>query len=448
MLRPRNITIKLFVLLSVALLRWTALAFNQPKNCDAQTCPEPAAYGRQPYPTEMPDVFQKAGTNQLGNNGPTLPQIWKGYPPAQAKLVSPYAPCILLEAIGETESPGWYQFIASYNQSGNTLISADCGYGIMQITSGMGGGAGFVPSRVAAEPAYNIGTGARILIQWWNSLNTYIGTNDPAVAEDWYYAVWDYNGSGYTNNPNNPNFYASRPPFDGSQPRTWYPYQELVWGYAANPPSNQGVPFWTASQLTLPSKALITNPPPTHIDRPTPAHGSCSVSYLPSVLKDYPACAKPIQNSDFESGSASWTLGGAAAVSPQKPYSGLYSAWLGGYNNANDSLYQTIYIPVTGPTGKSVVSASLAYYWYMETEETTHPYDSLYVKIRNSSGFDLTTLETLSDGSTANTWNLSSFDLTPYIGQTIQVYFRGTTDVTNKTSFFVDDVYLYACEGP
>ena len=65
MLRPRNITIKLFVLLSVALLSWTALAFNQPKNCDAQTCPEPAAYGRRPYPTEMPDVFQKAGTNQL-----------------------------------------------------------------------------------------------------------------------------------------------------------------------------------------------------------------------------------------------------------------------------------------------------------------------------------------------------------------------------------------------
>lgn len=166
-----------------------------PPLCTAQgSCPEPAKYGRQPWPDELVHVFDRAGTNRLGNEGPDLPQIRKGYPPSQAELISPYAPCILLKAIGYTESTGWKQFDADYDQSGYTVISPDCGYGIMQITSGMEGGAGFDPGRVAGEPAYNIGTGARILIQKWNALAHYIGNNNPHVVEDWYYAVWAYNG--------------------------------------------------------------------------------------------------------------------------------------------------------------------------------------------------------------------------------------------------------------
>jgi hypothetical protein len=428
---------------------------SDPLRCAAQgSCPEPAAYGRQPYPNELVNAFDRAGTNRLGNEGPNLPQIWKGYPPSQAKLVSPYVPCILLKAIGYTESAGWKQFAAEYGQYGYTVISASCGYGIMQITSGMGGGAGFDPSRVAAEPAYNIGTGARILIQKWNSLNVYIGNNNPYVVEDWYYAVWAYNGWGWVNNPNrncpdsNPNcgyaFNPFRPPFDGSQPRSWYPYQEIVWGYAAHPP---GAEFWEAVPLTLPPRQSITNPPPTHIDTPQPSHGSCSVVYLPTVLKNYPPCFQLIQNGDFEAGSAYWTLGGGTMISTHTPHSGSYSAWLGGYDKANDTLYQTLTIPSIGPTGHPVVSVWLSYYWYMTTEETSHPWDYLYVKIRNVYGNDLTTLETLSDGSPANVWVYSSFDVSAYISQTIQVYFRGTTDRSYPTSFFIDDVSLYACEG-
>ena len=49
---------------------------------------------------------------------------------------------------------------------------------------------------MAAEPAYNIGTGAIFLIQKWNGLSVYIGNNNSYVVEDWYYAVWTYNGWG------------------------------------------------------------------------------------------------------------------------------------------------------------------------------------------------------------------------------------------------------------
>lgn len=459
--------------LTLIAVLFALLVFAQisaPLKCAAQgSCPEPTAYGRQPFPDELVDVFAQAGTNRLGNAGPDLPQIWKGYPPSQAKQISPYVPCILLKAIGYTESTGWKQFNANYGQEGWTVIAQDYGYGIMQITSDMDdgdlnddGNREFEPSRVAAEPAYNIGTGALVLIHKWNALAHYIGNNNPYVVEDWYYAVWAYNGGlrsdgtlTWNGNPNNncpadnPDcgyaFNPFRPPFDGSQPRRWYPYQEIVWGYAANPP---GPEFWDPAPLTLPDRTdLNSDPPPTHIDTPQPFHGSCSVVYLPAVLKNYPPCAQPIQNGDFEAGSAYWTLGGATIISTRTPHSGSYSAWLGGYNNANDTLYQTITIPSTGPTGQPVLSAWLHYYWHMETEETSHPWDYLYVKIRDAYGNDLVTLEVLSDGSTANTWVSSSFDVSAYIGQTIQVYFRGTTDFSNLTSFFIDDVCLYACEG-
>jgi len=279
------------ILLLMALLGFFLLAqAGGPPICVAQgSCPEPAAYGYQPWPDELVHVFDRAGTNRLADEGPDLPQIWKGYPPSEAQLIAPYAPCVLLKGMGDTESYGWKQFNADYGQYGYTVISDDCGYGIMQITSGMEGGAGFEPSRVAAEPTYNIGTGARILIEKWNTRNVYIGNRDPHVVEDWYYAVWAYNYWGWVNNPNNNclptwfpgcgGFKADRPPFDGTQDRRWYPYQELVWGYASV--------NYTGSWLTLPPRESITDPPPEHIETPQPSHRSCSVVGVPDVKANY-----------------------------------------------------------------------------------------------------------------------------------------------------------------
>jgi len=241
----------------------TMVAQSQP-----QTCPVPPAWGRQPYPSELAPVYDLAGRNQLGDLGPPLPPVNYGMPPNMTQI-SGRVPCILLKAIGYTESV-WKQFVADYGQTGPTLISFDCGYGIMQITSYMSGGGGFDPPRVAAEPTYNIGTGARILIQKWNVV-PFIGENDPWVAEEWYYATWAYNGWGWVNNPNNPRFPPNRPPWTGApgQNRADYPYQELVWGYAGHPPSGS---FWEAVPLTLPPREWITDPPPYWIPRPAPWH--------------------------------------------------------------------------------------------------------------------------------------------------------------------------------
>lgn len=299
---------KLYRLPSILLLIFSAafLVLLSPSSaCQAQSsCPEPSATGVQPFPATLAPVFDTAGANKLAEQGPSLPKIYKGYP--DPTLVSATVPCILLKAVGMTESGGWKQFRAAYGESGETVISYDYGYGIMQITSKMSDCTPpplFDRARVAADPVYNIGTGALFLASKWNSVPTYIGTNDPQIVEDWYYAVWAYNGWTWGNNPNNncPLDYPEcgyannpyRPSFDGSQPRSWYPYQELVWGYAAHPPIIQvspGVtaPAWTPVSLTLPNPAWIGVTPPLWTPRAEPYHFSCDpqLTFLPWVARE------------------------------------------------------------------------------------------------------------------------------------------------------------------
>lgn len=244
-------------------------------------CPQPAVRSAQPSLQAINDIFEKAGIGVLGPAGPALPLLKKGAP--SSAQVPATVPCILLKAIGYTESR-WQQFKAAPGAAGPTLISFDCGYGIMQVTSGMRGGAGFDPKSVAGEFAYNIGTGARILVEKWN-ITPGIGERDPEVAEDWYFAVWAYNGFSFINNPNNPRYDPNRPPFTGKQPRGKYPYQELVWGYAANPP---GSDFWAAIALSLPDRNSIPNKPrtSTHFERPKPFHSTGCITAVPTETRD------------------------------------------------------------------------------------------------------------------------------------------------------------------
>ena len=143
---------------------------------------------------------------------------------------------------------------------GPTLLSTDCGYGIGQITSGMGHASAppaleyGVPSArqaiIGTHPLFNIAEGVRILADKWNSAPKFrpiAGNGDPAALEDWYYAVWSYNGFAFSNHPLNP----SRDPLRGavwhcgdktapgysSFVRSDYTYPELVYGCLRYPPA-------------------------------------------------------------------------------------------------------------------------------------------------------------------------------------------------------------------
>lgn len=231
--------------------------------------PSACAFRQTPITYEGPEdrapylrAMELAGYNMLfpGDGYFSQPQILVGTRANRLPLAGMYAPPTLLKAIGWIESD-MSQGAPSlpWAAIGPALVAFDCGFGISQVTSGM-----TVPLGEAGEPtdqqalvatdfAYNIARGASILVDKWNAAPANrpivgIDTNsDPSFVENWYYAVWSYNGftgpgSNRSNHPLDP-LYGSWPrtPFscgsasDGlSHNRSLYPYQELVYGCLAH----------------------------------------------------------------------------------------------------------------------------------------------------------------------------------------------------------------------
>ncbi|TMB68230.1 MAG: lytic transglycosylase domain-containing protein [Chloroflexi bacterium] len=209
-------------------------------------------------------TMELAGWNQLLPEYPTFapPAMETGNRGAgSGSLVGPYIPPVLLKSIAWIES-GWaqgsYDPPVQYGQIGPVLSSHDCGYGIMQITSGMQNVSG-VPTldqaMIGGHYAFNIARGARILAEKWNASPEYrpiVGSRNPTVIEDWYYALWGYNGFAFKNHPLNPDYAWPRPAYDCGSSRS-YPYQELILGCAQTPPVRGGAQLWNSQPVTLPN---------------------------------------------------------------------------------------------------------------------------------------------------------------------------------------------------
>ncbi len=226
-----------------------------------------------------------AGYDQLfhGDNFFSQPSIETGTRANRSSSSQVYVPPTLLKAISWIESsmtqgaPG-----LPYGAIGPALVAFDCGFGITQVTSGMTVplGEGNQPTQqqalVATHFAYNIGRGAAILIDKWNAAPSDrpivgVDTNsDPHVIENWYYAIWSYNGftgpgANRSNHPLDPVYgswprtpYSCGPASDGlGHNRSLYPYQEMVYGCAAHPPMVLGSQLWTPAPATLPD---LNNP--------------------------------------------------------------------------------------------------------------------------------------------------------------------------------------------
>jgi hypothetical protein len=203
------------------------------------------------------------------------------FPPIGPGTTEPYIPPTLLKAIAWIES-SWAEaaYAVAYGSVGPALISHDCGYGIMQVTSGMENTTG-APTReqlmTASHYAYNIARGARTLADKWNLSPEYrplVGDRNPRAIEDWYYAVWSYNGFAFQNHPLNPRFpawprtsYSCGPSDDGfSHDRSQYPYQELVFGCMTHPPEPDGEPLWEQQPVTLPDLSLVEFAQPLSVE--------------------------------------------------------------------------------------------------------------------------------------------------------------------------------------
>ena len=166
-----------------------------------------------------------------------------------------------------------------------------------------------------------------------------------------------------------------------------------------------------------------------------------TVTYLP-LLQNSCTPVELLQDGGFEAGlpNPGWQTSSNVSSnilddSPDPaPHAGAWKAWLGGDNLVQESLWQVLTVPA------GVAGLQVSYWWRVDTFELSHPFDTLDVQIRDAAGTPLQTLETLTDGDAGSTWKRSTFTVTGYAGQTIQLAFVAQTDETNPSSFFLDEV--------
>ncbi len=217
----------------------------------AASCAVDAAPGTNPAVADWLLIFNlvAGGPSAWGSSGPAVANINRGCGhPMPSTSISPQFACEVMKAITMQEST-WRQFCVPtlpadvVGQSSQTIISFDCGYGIGQITSGMrttDPTPNYDRARVASDPTYNLATGAQILADKWRITNC-VGDNQPTIVEDWYSAIWAYNGLAYSNNPSNPTYSSTRGIYN-PQVSDSRPYQERVFGWMEHPRASRTGP--------------------------------------------------------------------------------------------------------------------------------------------------------------------------------------------------------------
>ena len=155
------------------------------------------------------------------------------------------------------------------------------------------------------------------------------------------------------------------------------------------------------------------------------------------AVNPYTPAPNVVQNPGFETGNFNgWTIatpGHAPVIVTSPVHSGSYAAQLGTTTayNGNSTLTQTINVPTGSPT---------LTFWYQPHCPDTITYDQIQMQIQNTSGSVLATV--LNVCSNSGVWTQVSFDMTPYAGTTVVLWFNDHDDgyATDPTYFYLDDV--------
>jgi len=232
------------------------------------------------------DEWMLEGHAGLLTDAPSLPTMCYGNCPNGATGL-PHVSAAILHGIAYTES-NWHQFnTLDYHvqgeQSGTPLESFDGGWGEFQQTWGMPPQCVAIANcrsdatKVEYDQSYNIGVGIASLIGAWNGtagVTSSSDPNDPYKANDWFFAVWAYNGS-YGNNPND---------VPSSVYGHWYPgapfrsiYEETVWYFAAHP--QNATNGWTDNYLPSLGSSLL--PPQSDFVSTSDSFVNCVTCTIP-----------------------------------------------------------------------------------------------------------------------------------------------------------------------
>jgi subtilase family serine protease len=187
------------------------------------------------------------------------------------------------------------------------------------------------------------------------------------------------------------------------------------------------------------------SPPPTPSPSPSP---TTTPSPTPSPSPTPPAPTSLIQNGDFENGQAPWqesSAQGYQLLDTINSYSGIYSAYLCGYEGCDDRIWQTFTVP------NSYTTITVTYWWYSDTNKTTRACQDTFVsQLQTTSGALIHGLQYNCNTSVTNNWVQENFDvsaiLAPYKGKQVTIFFRGITakNQPQTSDFFVDLVAVNA----
>lgn len=153
-------------------------------------------------------------------------------------------------------------------------------------------------------------------------------------------------------------------------------------------------------------------------------------------------CTSVLLEPGFEAGQGSawseYSSNGWPIVTADYPRTGTYSGWLGGGNNEAADLWQA-------PAINAAASSATLTYWYLLDSSDLCGYDFGGVEINGTppSGHNYDLCTTTNTGSS---WiEASPIDLLSLAGTSPTISFFTTTDESNGSSLFVDDVTLDVC---
>lgn len=211
------------------------------------------------------------------------------------------------------------------------------------------------------------------------------------------------------------------------------------------PDAEPGAPDAAARPDAPPEPPDAAPPPPPMVDAapppppPTPdaAPPPCTTTWL-----------NLLANPGFDSGTANWSessSGGypliGAPPSGVAAHSAPNVAWMGGYDSANDQVWQvSIAVPA------SATMLRLKGQRIIGTEESgSTPYDFLTFRLRNAGGTPIETLATFSNADAVASWTpFEIYAISSYAGMSLQLHIQATTDIILSTGFLVDSLALEA----
>jgi len=147
-----------------------------------------------------------------------------------------------------------------------------------------------------------------------------------------------------------------------------------------------------------------------------------------------------VLNGGFESGTTNWVFAANSSVTAGSPQAGTNKAQqLGLGSTTSTNFYQ----PIPGFTG---TAKTLRFYLKMASAEgTSAAYDYLRVKLKNTSGTDVTTLATFSNQnkSTYANWTLVTVTIPATAAvANYRLSFDASEDYSLATTFFIDSVSI------